>query len=94
MRCGIHTVSGQRKVLPDRAETRQKRLCTLWVAKTMHAPLTFRCGLMAMLSPTVQSGSRFHEYALDASELRYLRLGCRIAAQLIRDDLAWRRLNA
>ena len=77
----------EREVLPDRAKAGEKLLCAFRVAKAAHAALAFPGRLVAVLRPVVQPGGRFDEQVLHADQFRNLSLCCRIAAQLVGDDL-------
>jgi hypothetical protein len=58
------------------------------VTKTSHTAFTFMRRLMAVLGSVVPPSSRLDEHMLDVGQLEDLRLGGRIAAQLVDDDLA------
>jgi NAD(P)H-nitrite reductase large subunit len=78
----------QCEVLPYRPEAREKLLCAFRVTKAAHATLAFTRGLMTVFRTVVQSGGSFDEHVLHVRKLRDLAFCRRIAAQLIRDDLA------
>src|SRR5471032_334298 len=78
----------EREMLPDQPEAREKFLCAFRVAKATHATLAFAGRLVAVLCTIVQPGCSFDEHVLHAHQLRDLGFCRRIAAQLIRDNLA------
>src|SRR5882757_2404589 len=81
-------------MLPDRPEAREKFLCTFRVAKATHATLAFAGRLVAVLGPVIEPGGSFDAHVLHVRKLWDLSLGCRVAAQLIGDDLARNRARA
>src|SRR5882757_5822569 len=81
-------------MLPDRPEAREKFLCAFRVAKATHATLAFAGRLVAVLGPVIEPGGSFDEHVLHVRKLWDLSLGCRVAAQLIGDDLARNRARA
>ena len=85
-------MSFQSEVLTDRTETRQESLCALRVAKASHTPLALPRGLMAVLCTIVDTGRSLDEHMLHVCQFRDVGFRCRIAAQLIGNDLAWRRV--
>src|SRR5471032_55330 len=78
----------EREMLPDQPEAREKFLCAFRVAKATHATLAFAGRLVAVLCTIVQPSCSFGEHVLHAHQLRDLGFCRRIAAQLIRDNLA------
>jgi hypothetical protein len=54
--------------------------------KTLHRPLAFPGGLVAILGTVIGPARRRHEDLFDASERGYLRFPLRIAAQPAGDD--------
>lgn len=81
-------MSLEREVLPDQAEARQERLSPFGLAETTHAPLTFTRRLMAIRGPIVHASCSLDEHVFDVRQFGDVGLRCRIAAQLIGDDLA------
>jgi hypothetical protein len=97
MTCCVHLMSGQREVLPDWAEAREKRLSATRIAKAAHAPKEVPLGdvafapagrLTAVLGTVVHACSRFDEHVLHVSELRNVSPRRRIAAQLVTRGLS------
>jgi hypothetical protein len=84
----------EREMLPDRSEARGEFLCAFRVTKATHSTLAFTRGLVAVFCAGVQPSGRFDEHVLHVRKLRDLGFRCRIAAQLIGDDLARYRVGA
>lgn len=76
----LHSVSGPREVLTDRAEARQECLRAAWIAETLHLALTPARGLMTVFSAIVHPGGRLYEDMLYTGEFRDFRFSCWIAA--------------
>lgn len=88
MTCGVHLMSGQRKVLADRTEPGEKSLRAFGVAKAAHLAFAPAGRLMTVFGAVVHAGSRFDEDVLHMGEFRNVGLRRRIAAQLIGNDPA------
>jgi hypothetical protein len=71
----------EREMLPDWPEAREKLLCSFWVAKAVHAALSFARRLMAVLCGVVQSGGSFDKHVLHVGKFRDLGLCRRISHQ-------------
>lgn len=77
--------------LTDRTEARKESLCAFRVAKASHATLAFARQLMTVLCAVDQSGRSLDEHVFHVRKFRDQGFCCRIAAQLIGDDLARQR---
>jgi len=92
MTCRVHLMSGQREVLPDRAEAREKRLCVTRIAKAAGLVFAPAGRLVAVLGTVFHACSRLDENVLHMSELGNVSLRRRIATQLVGNDLARHRV--
>lgn len=77
----------EREVLPDRPEARQEGLGARGQTETSHAALAFPRGLVAVFGTVVHAGTGLDEHVLHTRQLRELRFGGRVTAQLVGDDL-------
>ena len=68
MICRVHLMSGQRELLLDRVEAREKRLRATRIAKTEHLAFSPAGWLVAVLGAVVHARSRFDENVLHMSE--------------------------